>query len=297
MASGGCFADIGKHSESSPEVQVYRALQKEFLEGPQGKELFARLGATLCQPKSERRGDIYRLDSASSFSTITGAAADAYPCAQLIEGTPVCGQLEGPPYFQGPADSVWRLPMHGVAYATYVRELARRASIPPGEIEAELADIEEGTLASIQRTLSPSAAGPDSMRTRLVNNPATKELSLMVKWNAYVLALPDAQRATTPVLLSARPVWGQCYNSPGTEYLVRSVPPGAMIRIIQDFDWRLCGALKQDPWGDKCVGWTVVVAKRVLIGTYRYEAQWQDGKRSRQVLNVDGRTGDTLDLP
>ncbi|PNG50207.1 MULTISPECIES: hypothetical protein [unclassified Variovorax] len=293
-AGSGCLADIGKHPEASLEVQVYRALEKEFLQSASGKTLLEELAKTRCARSPVSAYNYAPTESDTRVREMDAAAGKALPCNQHLYG--VCGyaNITGP----RPFSSTWASTMKGVAFRLYMVELVRMTGMQVPELERALQALAERDVQDIAARLSGTEADPKAAAFKGLyreGDYGELEASLAKKWNGLVLALPESRRHEVPLLLFGG---GMCHFLLGDPFEVRTEPSGATVSLILDFDWLLCQALGRDPWNQSdCPGWFVLASPgHRLLGTYRYEAKWPGRPVSRNTIRTEGAVGKVLVL-
>lgn len=289
-----CLADIGTHLESSPEVQVYRALEKEFLTSDAGKTLLGRLDTRRCDRYPAGDYNYVPTETDGRRQRLNAAAVRALPCVQPLFG--MCGfpTVTGPTPFR----STWAGPMKGVAFGLYIRELSRLTGVQVPAIEKGLQNLAERDLQVIAGMLkSTELISQTAALGRLYGESEYGELEVLLtrKWNEYVLGLPEVRRHEVPLLLFGGEV---CNFLLGGPFEVKTEPSGAAVSLILNFDWLLCQALGRDPWSQtECPGWFVVASPvHRLAGTYRYEAKWPGRPVSRNIIQTEGAVGKVLIL-
>jgi hypothetical protein len=94
-----------------------------------------------------------------------------------------------------------------------------------------------------------------------------------------VAALESYRRSQNPRLPQYYAV-GMCGGDWIGFVKLRSDPPGAAIRVITDFNYKLCRSRGIDPYTGGCNDlWkTVGPSTQLPQGTYRYKAQWPSGR-------------------
>ncbi|EFF75499.1 hypothetical protein [Achromobacter piechaudii] len=201
------------------------------------------------------------------------------------------------------SDGRWAWTMSRIGYIKYYRDLSKKVGLPDSVIGTELSAMEKMTIDNISRRLrrprglqsfDGEIGGMGYTNDLKFDNDrvAALESAMALKWDRYLSTLPQSQQQAVPSF-SYMPECGAGEQL----FVVKSDPPGAKIRIISDFDWLLCREIGRNPWDpNDCLGWSLIVKEEnSLIGRYRYQAEWSNGKISRNVVEVEQFYGNRND--
>lgn len=285
LGSSYVFADLGGRPESSTEVQLYRALEAQAMEQDRVKQAFAKLSRSVCggtddAPLGPPRRRETLVGSGMRFNTFAKCNAEA-----SLAG--YCGM------FRPRTPSVWNSLTERIGYIGYLKELAARARFTPAMLGDDLEAMQYLVLDEIAarlRNTSSKPFDPHTARLQAVNSSVEpfmhNESQLAFRWNRALEKFPPAGQTWLPAL-QIRP--SQCFQAGELPVTIRSIPPGALIHLISEFDWKLCVlALGKEPQGPECVGWAQLPAEGAMMsGRYRYQAEWPDGKSSRDTIAVE----------
>lgn len=132
--------------------------------------------------------------------------------------------------------------------------------------------VEAFEVSNLQRHID--IANYDDQKSALLT-PMAKELNTAI-----------AARQSNSVKGTAFRVEGGC-GAGELLYRIVARPSGAHVRVIKEFYYLLCKASNKpadDP--DQCFGWQEAATSRMEgAGSYRYEANWPDGKISMGIFN------------
>ncbi len=295
-------ADIAGYPEASEEVRVYRALEKQFMARDEAKEMFRFVPGTNC-PHSESPlppQASWEISIISSDSPSPPFKVRTYTRCGIDVAT-LCA--EGRVAMDVFSDGRWAWTMSRIGYIKYYRDLSKRVGLPDSVIGTELSAMEKMTMDNISRRLKRpkglqnfdgEIGGMGYANDLRFDNDrvAALESAMALKWDRHLSTLPKSQQQAVPAFFYM-PECGAGEQS----FVVKSDPPGAKIRIISDFDWLLCREIGRDPWDpNDCLGWSLIVKKEnSLIGRYRYQAEWRNGKISKDVIEVEQFYGNPKD--
>jgi hypothetical protein len=265
------LADLAGRSETSDEVLLYRALETQVWADQRLRATIGVLSRSVCgQANNAPRLPLSRMP------TQVGATQQFNTFAKCNVEASVHNSCRK---FQLHQPTAWSGNVERIAYIQYFRELAERSHFSPKVIGGDLEAMEAQVLEDVAKRLQGWRGAPASF--------ASVEQQLAIHWNETLRQYPPGGQTWLPALqVSTAPP--QCIRAGEIAVTIRSEPPGARVRLISDYDWRLCDALNHDPWDPaKCWGWTALPANGAMLsGTYRYQADWPDGKSSRDTVDA-----------